>query len=257
MKRREFIAGLGGAAAWPMVARAQQPTMPVIGYMSAGAAEGLPWRTVKFQQGLNELGFVEGQNVLVERRFAEGHFERMPDFAAELVKLHASVLVSSTGVTSSFMAAAEGIPVVSTFGGDPVRDGLVASLNRPGGNLTGVALFAYSLGAKRLEVLHEAVPKAHVIALLKNVANPDPEANLDVREVQIAAQAMGLDIVIVNVNSERDFEAAFASIAQQADALLVMADPFFANRGGSWLPWRNGIGYLPSMSGGKWSSLVV
>jgi putative ABC transport system substrate-binding protein len=146
--RRAFIAALGGAAAWP-VAGAQQPTMPVIGYMSAGSAEGLPWRTVKCRQGLNELGLVEGQNVVVERRFAEGHFERMPDFVAELVKLHANVLVSSTGVLSSMMAAAEGIPVVSTFGGDPVRSGLVASLNQPGGNLTGVALFTSSLGVKR------------------------------------------------------------------------------------------------------------
>jgi putative ABC transport system substrate-binding protein len=230
MKRRAFIAWLGGAAAWPLVARAQQSTMPVIGYMSPGSAEGLPWRTVKFQQGLNELGFVEGQNVVVERRFAEGHFERMPDFVAELVKLHANVLVSSTGITSSMMAAAKGIPVVSTFGGDPVRSGLVASLNRPGGNLTGVVLFSTSLGVKRLEVLREAVPKAHVIAMLTNATNPDPETKSDAREVEIAARAIVQEIVTVNVNSERDFEPAFASIAQQADALLVMADPFFANR---------------------------
>ena len=231
MRRRTFIAALSSAAAWPVVGRAQQPAMPVIGYMSAGSAEGLPWRTVKFRQGLNELGFVEGQNVVVERRFAEGHFERMADFVAELVKRHVNVLVSSTGVTPSMMAAAEGIPVVSTFGDDPVRSGQVASLNRPGGNLTGVNLFTFSLGVKRLEVLHEAVRKAHVIALLKNAANPDPDGNSDVREVEIAARAIGLDIVIVNVNSERDFEPAFASIAQQADALLIMADPFFANRG--------------------------
>jgi putative tryptophan/tyrosine transport system substrate-binding protein len=231
MRRREFIAGLGSAAAWPVVARAQQPTMPLIGYMSAGSAEGLPFRTVKFRQGLNELGFVEGQNVVVERRFAEGHFERMPDFAAELVKLHANVLVSTTCVTSSIMAAAEGIPVVSTFGGDPVRSGLVASLNRPGGNLTGVALFAFSLGPKRLEVLREAVPKSRVIAVLINAENPDPETKSDEADVEIAARGVGQKIVVINASSERDFEPAFAYIAQQADALLVMADPFFSNRG--------------------------
>jgi putative tryptophan/tyrosine transport system substrate-binding protein len=191
MRRRTFIVGLGSAAAWPVVAGAQQPAMPVIGYMSAGFAEGLPFRTVKFRQGLKELGFVEGQNVVVERRFAEGHFERMPDFAAELVKLHANVLVSTTGVTSSIMAAAEGIPVVSTFGGDPVRSGLIASLNRPGGNLTGVALFTFSLGAKRLEVLREAVPKSRVIALLINAGNPDPDMKNDEAEVEIAARGGG------------------------------------------------------------------
>jgi hypothetical protein len=116
----------------------------------AGSPEGLPFRTVKFRQGLNELGFVEGQNVVVERRFAEGHFERLPDFAAELAKLHANVLVSTSGAAPSIAAAAEGIPVVSTFGGDPVRSGLVTSLNRPGGSLTGVVLFAYSLGRKTI-----------------------------------------------------------------------------------------------------------
>ena len=124
--------------------------MPVIGYISAGFPEGLPFRTVAFRQGLNELGFVEGQNVVVERRYAEGRFERLPDFAAELVKLHAHLLVSTSGAAPSITAAAEGIPVVSTFGGDPVRSGLVASLNRPGGNLTGVALFAFSLGRKTI-----------------------------------------------------------------------------------------------------------
>ena len=128
------------------------------------------------------------------------------------------------------MAAAEGIPVVSTFGGDPVRLGLVASLNRPGGNLTGVALLTFSLGAKRLEVLREAVPKSRVIAVLINAGNPDPGTKSDEAEVETAARGVGQQIVVINASSERDFEPAFASIAQQADALLVMADPFFANR---------------------------
>jgi putative tryptophan/tyrosine transport system substrate-binding protein len=214
-----------------MAAKAQQPSMPVIGYISAGFPDGLPFRAVAFRQGLNELGFVEGQNVVVERRFAEGHFERLPDFAAELVKLHAKVLVSTSGAAPSITATAEGIPVVSTFGGDPVRSGWVASLNRPGGNLTGVALFAFSLGPKRLEVLREAVPKSHVIAVLTNAENPDPETKSDEAEVEIAARRVGQKIVVIDASSERDFEPAFEYIAQQADALLVMADPFFSNRG--------------------------
>jgi putative tryptophan/tyrosine transport system substrate-binding protein len=129
------------------------------------------------------------------------------------------------------MAAAEGVPVVSTFGADPVRSGLIASLNRPGGNLTGVALFAFSLGPKRLEVLREAVPKSHVIAVLTNAENPDPETKSDEAEVEIAARRVGQKIVVIDASSERDFEPAFEYIAQQADALLVMADPFFSNRG--------------------------
>jgi putative ABC transport system substrate-binding protein len=135
------------------------------------------------------------KNVVVERRFAEGHFERIPDFVAELVKLHANVLVSTTGVTSSMVAAAEGIPVVSTFGNDPVRSGLVASLNRPGGNLTGVALFTYGLDAERLEVLREAVPKSRVIAVLINARNSDPERKIDEEDVEIAARGVGQQIV--------------------------------------------------------------
>ena len=253
MRRREFIAALGSAAAWPLVAGAQQRTMPVIGYMSAGSAEGLPWRTIKFRQGLNELGLVEGQNVVVERRFAEGHFERMPDFVAELVKLHANVLVSSTGVTSSMMAAAEGIPVVSTFGGDPVRSGLVASLNRPGGNLTGVALFAFSLGPKRLEVLREAVPKSHVIAVLINAENPDPDTKSDEAEVEIAARGVGQKLSLLT----RVRSAPLSTSLNKRTLFSSWRTRFSPTEARSWLPWWNGIGYLRFMSGDKWSPLAV
>jgi putative tryptophan/tyrosine transport system substrate-binding protein len=230
MRRREFIAGLGGAAAWPLVASGQQSSLPVVGYISVGYPDGFPALAVALRKGLSELGFVEGQNVVVERRFAEGHFERLPELAAELAKLHVNVIVNSTGAASVVQAAAPGIPIVSTFGSDPVRSGLAASLNKPAGNVTGVVLFSTSLGAKRLELLHEAIPKAHVIAMLTNAANPDPEFKSDARGVEIAARAIGQEIVGVSVNSERDIEPAFASIARQANALIVMADPFFANQ---------------------------
>ena len=230
MDRRGFIAALGGAAAWPVVARAQQAAIPVVGYISVGYPDSFPVLPVALRKGLSKLGFVEGQNVVVERRFAEGHFERLPELAAELAKLHVNVIVNATGAASVVQTATPGIPIVSVFGSDPVRSGLAASLNRPAGNVTGVVLFSNSLGAKRLEVLHEAVPKAQIIAMLTNAANPDPETKSDAREVEIAARAIGQEIVGVSVNSERDIEPAFASIARQANALIVMADPFFANR---------------------------
>jgi putative ABC transport system substrate-binding protein len=230
MRRREFIAGLGGATAWPLVARGQQSSLPVIGYVSISFPDAFPNLTLAFRQGLNELSLIEGQNVIVERRWAEGHFDRMPDFVTELVARHVAVIVNTSGPPAPITAAAQGIPVVSTFGSDPVRSGLLASLNRPGGNLTGVALFSYALGAKRLEVLREAVPNASIIAVLVNAGNPDPETKTDATDVEKAARAVRQQIVVVNASSERDFEPAFATIAQQANALLVMADPFFATR---------------------------
>jgi ABC-type uncharacterized transport system substrate-binding protein len=230
MKRREFIGGLAAAAAWPLVARAQQGAVPVIGYVTAGVPNTFPNLTLAFQQGLNESGFTEGKTVIVERRYAEGRFDRLPDLVAELARHHVDVIVLGSGPFPAVQSAAQGVPIVSVFGSDPVRSGLVASLNRPAGNVTGVNLFTMSLGAKRLEVLREAVPKAHVIAMLTNAANPDPETKSDAREVEIATRAIGQEIVVVNVNSERDFDSAFASIARQADALIVMADPVFATR---------------------------
>jgi putative ABC transport system substrate-binding protein len=230
MKRRTFIAGLGGAAAWPLMARGQQPAMPVIGYVSAGFPNTFPNLTLAFQQGLNEPRFTEGKTVIVERRFAEGHFERLPNLVTELVSYPVNVIVLASTPFPTLQSASRGVPIVSVFGSDPVRSGLVASLNQPAGNVTGVVLFAYSLGAKRLEVLREAIPKARIIAMLTNAANPDPESKSDAMDVEIAARAIGQEIVIVNVSSERDFDSAFASIARQADALIVMADPVFATR---------------------------
>ncbi len=154
----------------------------------------------------------------------------MPNLAAELASHHVALIVNTSGAAAPIQAVVRNVPIVSTFGDDPVRSGLIASLNRPGGNLTGVAMFSMALGAKRLEVLREAVPKASVIAVLVNAENPDPEAKSDATDVEKAAQAVGQQIVVVNASSERDFETAFASIAQQANAVLVMADPFFATR---------------------------
>jgi putative ABC transport system substrate-binding protein len=229
MKRRAFVAALGSAAAWPLAAQAQQAAVPVIGYVASGFPNALPNLPLAFQRGLNELGFAEGKTAIVERRYAEGRVDRLPNLVAELAR-HVDVIVLGSGPFPGVQSAAQGIPIVSVFGIDPVQSGLVASLNRPAGSVTGVVLFSYSLGAKRLEVLRETVPKAHVIAMLTNAANPDPEAKSDAREVEIAARAIGQEIVIVNANSDRDFDSAFASIARQADALIVMADPVFATR---------------------------
>jgi putative ABC transport system substrate-binding protein len=228
--RRTVIAAFGSAAAWPLVARGQQSAVPVIAYVSAGLPNTFPNLTLAFQQGLKESGFTEGKTVIVERRYGEGRFDRLPNLVAELARHHVDVIVLGSGPFPAVQSAAQGIPIVSVFGNDPMRSGLVARLNRPAGNVTGVVLFSYSLGAKRLEVLREAVPKAHVIAMLTNAANPDPETKSDAREVEIAARAIGQEIVTVDVDSERDFESAFVSIARQADALIAMADPVFATR---------------------------
>ncbi|PWT81171.1 MAG: ABC transporter substrate-binding protein [Acidobacteria bacterium] len=230
MRRREFIAGLGSAAVWPVVAYSQARELPVVGYISAGSPNGFPHLTAAFRKGLNEVGLVEGQNVTVERRWAEGRYDRLPELAAELASRRVDVIVNSTGAASAIQQGAPTIPIVSTFGGDPVKSGLVASLNRPGGNLTGVAMFSFALGAKRLEVLREALVNARVIAVLTNASNPDPETKVDAQQVEKAAREVGQQIIILSASSERDFEPAFESMAGKADALLVMADPFFAGQ---------------------------
>jgi len=229
MKRREFIAALGGAAAWPVVARGQQ-TMPVIGYLSVGSPETSTRYLPAFRQGLAETAYVEGQNVAIEYRWGRGNFDQMPTLAAELVSRQVDVIATPTSGFAAKAATAT-IPIVAMSGGDPVNSGLVASLNRPGGNLAGVGLFAYSLGAKRFELLHELIPKAKIIAVLVNPSNLDSGSKSDAKEVEAAARAVDQQILIVNASNERDFEPSFAAIAQQgAGALLVMADPYFNNR---------------------------
>ena len=231
MRRREFISLLGGTAAWPLVARAQQPAMPVIGFLHPGTAKAFPHFVAAFRQGLNETGYVEGQNVAVEYRWGEGRYDRLPALAAELVGRKVNVIVNGGGAPFAAKAATSTIPIVSTLGGDPVMSGLIASLNRPGGNVTGVGLFSYSLGAKRLEVLREAVPSAKLIAMLVNQTNPDVQAEIDRQEVQSVARALGQRLVVLSANSESEIDTAFAEMAQQGvGAVLVMAEAIFTSR---------------------------
>ena len=231
MKRREFIALLGGAAALPLAARAQQPGMPVIGFLASysASADAAAQNVAAFRQGLSEAGYVEGRSVMIEYRYGEGNYDRLPELAAELVRRQVNVLVAGGGSGLVAKAATTTIPIVTAIGGDPVLSGHVASLNRPGGNLTGVALFAYSLGPKRLEVLRDLIPNAKLTVVLANPANI--QALSDTRDVEAAARAAGQHIAVLTATTERDFEPVFATMAQQrADALLVMADPYFNNR---------------------------
>ena len=226
--RRDFITLLGGAAvAWPLAARAQQAAILVVGFLGAGAREPLREQIAAFQEGLKESGYIEGHNVAVEYRFAEGQFDRFPVLAAELVRRQVAVLfVASDGGALAAKQATRTIPIVFTAGDDPVASGLVPSLNRPGGNLTGVYQFAAGLEAKRLGLLHEMVPKATTIAVLVNPNYSGFENQL--REVQEAAASLGVQLVIVRANVESDFDAAFSTLVQQrATALLVCASPFF------------------------------
>jgi putative ABC transport system substrate-binding protein len=226
--RRELLTSLGGAAAtWPLAARAQQGTMPVIGFLSAGAREPLRQQIAAFLEGLKEIGYVEGQNVAVEYRFAEGQFDRFPALASDLVRRQVAVLfVASNAGAHAAKQATRTIPIVFSVGDDPVVSGLVPRLNRPGGNLTGVYQISDGLEAKRLGLLHEMVPKATIIAVLINPNYAGAEDQL--REVQEAAARLGVQLVIVRANVESDFDAAFSTLVQQrATALLVCASPFF------------------------------
>ena len=227
MRRREFITLLGSAAAgWPTAATAQQG-MPVIGFLAVGARGSTRHQDAAFYAGLKEHGYVEGQNVAVEYRFAESHFEHLPALAAELVHRQVTVLfaISNDGALAAKQATAT-IPIVFEIGGDPVALGLVASLNRPGGN---IYFFTQGLEAKRLGLLHEMVPNATTIAVLVN-PNYSPSEN-QLRDVQEAAARLGVQLVVLRANTESDFAGAFAEVAQQrAGALLVTASPFFTGR---------------------------
>jgi putative ABC transport system substrate-binding protein len=205
--------------------------MPVIGFLASypASADAAAQNITAFRQGLSEVGYVEGRNVMIDYRYGEGNYDRLPELAAELVRRQVNVLVAGGGSGLEAKAATATIPIVAAIGGDPVSSGHVASLNRPGGNLTGVALFAYSLGPKRLEVLRELIPNAKLIAVLANPANI--QALSDTRDVEAAARAAGQRIAVLTATSETEFEPAFAAMVQQrADALLVMADPYFNNR---------------------------
>jgi putative ABC transport system substrate-binding protein len=231
MRRREFIAGLGCAAAWPVVARAQQPAVPVIGFLSPQSADDLRIITVFFL-GLKETGYVEGQNVAVEYRWAENQYDRLPALAADLVRRRVAV-IATPGSTAASIAAKDAtatIPIVFGVNDDPVKLGLVASLARPGGNSTGTISFTLEVAAKRLALLHELVPKAVRVAVLLNPAN-GPNAETTLREVQKAARVIGLQIRILNASTIVEIDAAFATLARERpEALYVAPDGFFSSR---------------------------
>ncbi len=227
MRRRDFIAGLGSAAAWPAVARAQQPAVPVVGFLHSVSPAPFARMVAGFQLGLREAGYVEGQNVKVEYRWAEGQYDRLPALAADLVRRNVAVIAATGGMGAALAAkaATSSIPIVFVSGADPVKAGLVASLNRPGGNITGVSPLLSALGSKRLELLHLLVPKAAVIGVL---VNPNYDADLQVREVQTAALALGLKLKIVPASTEAEIDKAFTTLVQQGvDALFLANDPYF------------------------------
>jgi putative tryptophan/tyrosine transport system substrate-binding protein len=231
MRRREFITLLGGVAAgWPFAVRAQHPVMPTVGIMLAGSLEALRRAIAGIHTGLKESGFVEGQNVLIEYRFAEGHFDRFAAFASELVHRQVTVLmVSSANGVQAAKQATTTIPIVFSIGGDPVESGLVASINRPESNITGVYQFTAGLEAKRLGLLHEMVPKAMRIAVLINPNYSESEAQS--RDVQQAALSLGVQLVIARANAQNDFDAAFTTFSREGTgALLICASPFFNSR---------------------------
>ena len=228
MRRREFITLLGGTALWPIAARAQQPAMPVIGMLNGASLDGYSPYLAAFRRGLKEAGYVEGQNVAIEYRWAEGQYERLPALAADLVRRQVAVITANGPAALSAKAATTTIPIVFSIGGDPIDFGLVTSLNRPGGNITGVSILNVELAAKRLELLHGLVPKATVIAALLNPTGPNAEPQS--KDLQTAASALGLQLHFLNASTASDLDAAFASLAQsRAGALLLTDDPLFNN----------------------------
>ena len=233
MRRREFITLLGGAAAWPLGARAQQPAMPVIGFLNSTSPDAFADRLRGFRQGLKDTGYVEGENVTIEYRWAEGQYDRLPALAAELIRQRVAVIAATGGqvVALTVKAATATIPIVFGAGEDPVRTGLVASLARPGGNLTGINFFNLELAAKRLELLREMVPTATRVALLVNPIGDGRNVESTVREVESAARAMGLQIQVLAAGSSREIDAVFATLARERpDALFVGGGAFFTNR---------------------------
>jgi putative ABC transport system substrate-binding protein len=230
MKRREFIAGLGSAAAWPVVARAQQAAMPVIGFLNAGSPEAYAPYVTSFRRGLREAGYLEGENVAIEFRWASGQYERLPEMAAELVRRPVRVIVANTPAWQFAKAATTTIPIIFSTTADPVQAGLVQSLSRPGGNITGATTLILELGPKRLELLHELVPMATTLALLINPTNP-VLAETELRNVEAAARTLGVQLHLVRASTEQDIDTVFGTLAQvRVGGLLIGPDPFFNTR---------------------------
>jgi putative tryptophan/tyrosine transport system substrate-binding protein len=230
LRRRHFIAGLGGAAVWAVSARAQQQR-PSIGFLGATSPEGYAPFVGGFRRGLKDAGFVDGENITIVYRWAEGPYDRLPALAADLVSQRVSVIVATGGLPSSLAAkaATDTIPIVFTLGSDPIKFGLVSSLNRPDGNITGVTLFAYLLDAKRLELMHEFVPKSTVIALLVNPNSPQADAQF--ADVEATARKFGQQLVALAASTDAEIDQAFATLVQRkASVLLVSADAFFLSR---------------------------
>ena len=231
MKRRTFIAGLGSAAAWPVVVRAQQSAMPVVGFVNSGSADTSAGFVAAFRKGLGETGYVDGQNVIVEYQWLEGQYDRLPAIMAELVRRHVAVIATWGDATApAAKAATATIPIVFGVAQDPVKLGLVASLARPGGNATGINFFNGEVVAKRLGLLHELVPKAVRLAVLLNPANVT-SFETTLRQVQEAVRTSGLQVLTFNASTSREIEAAFAILAgERPDALFVAGDGFFNSR---------------------------
>jgi putative ABC transport system substrate-binding protein len=232
LRRRDFITLVGGAATWPLAASAQQPAMPVVGYLGSESPDVFAGRLRAFHHGLGETGYVEGKNVAIEYRWAENQYDRFPVLLADLIRREVNVVVAVTGTPPALAAkaATTTIPIVFVTAGDPVALGLVASLNRPGGNLTGVATLTVELAPKQLEVLRELVPTATIIALLVNPTNPTNAETLS-RDLQAAARTLGVQLQVLHASTERDFDAVFASLPRlRAGALVIGSDPFFNSR---------------------------
>ena len=231
MRRREFIAGLGSAAAWPVVARAQQPAVPVVGFLNSGSQDRYRSLLDAFRQGLKDGGYVEGRNVAIETRWAEGHSARLPELAADLVRRRVSLIASTGGSASAHAAkaATTTIPVLFIGGSDPVADGLVSTLGRPGGNLTGVGVNTSALMPKRVQMLLELIPGAEKIALLQNRDSVGADASQ--KDVEAAIRALGRQMIPLRISSLTELEAAFVSaVRQRADALLVGSSSIFTDR---------------------------
>jgi putative tryptophan/tyrosine transport system substrate-binding protein len=228
MRRREFITLLGGAAgAWPLVARAQQPSLPVIGYLESASQGQFADLIPAFRKGLTEAGYIDGQNVRIEYRWAGGQYDRLPALTADLVRNDAALIFTTAFISAqAAKAVTTTVPIVFVSGPDPVQLGLVESLNRPGSNLTGVTLFTSTVGAKRLQLLRELLPAATTFAFIVNPSNT--RAATDTQEMETAARALGQQIVVAKAITDRDFEAAFATLAQGSiQALVIGGDPFF------------------------------